>query len=197
MSYVDPVIPLISAPVGLDYAIQTIQVKMGTLDWISHAYGKSTIGTRKQDLVEEYYPEVYHGSAEYKSVEFNDFIKGQCFFIAGDAKMLSQDQGTYGWYTYPLSVVFWFNYDKIDTVRTYRFIELLKQDAVDVLIRGIGGTGIRFEIDNISEQFKTVFREYSYTESDKQYIKHPYGCFRIDGEVTFTESCYQGNIYTP
>jgi len=188
MSYKTPNIPLIPNPIGLDYAIQQIQIKLGGISWLDYSFGKSIRIEHEPDS-KKYFPAVYDGSSEYFSVEFNDNLQAQSFFIAGDGKMIDFEENQYNTWKYDLDLVVWWNYKKIDPIKDFLFIEELKRDVVSVLSRGIPGIDITYEVEGVTEDFYKIFKEYSFTEAQRQYIMHPFGAFRISGTVKFDEQC--------
>ena len=86
----------------------------------------------------------------------------------------------------------WFDLRKIYDTDTNRNTEALKADILRVLA---GRTGWRLDegrvtIARIYERAENIYRGYTLSEIDNQFLMHPYGGMRFEGVLEFAEVCY-------
>ena len=134
-----------------------------------------------------YYPEVFKGnstgvakSQDYKEALFNDAVKVQSFFLLGDDTKIAGVKATV-----QVSLIFMLNVPKIKTGATNRADEKIRNDVIRQCMYERYG----FKVSGISTGIDSVFKEFSGWKK-KEGIKsrdiHPWHCFRIDFEVSYT-----------
>lgn len=199
IGYNDPDVYFLTNPIGIDSEIQKIQIKFrNDLVWLQTAFGRAfrqegTYTSQQGEKVPKkyFYPEVYQKGREPISAMPNDNLKSACFFYTNDhGKPVDYKMLSYNSYTYKTSVVFWMNLKKIDPNKDFRFTEELKQDVLDVLRNCTSVVVLE-----IFENWENVLNNYSqlgnfkqYSDNFKQYLKPPYSGFRIDFNLSFTET---------
>lgn len=196
MSFINPQVPQIVNPVGVDAAVQTLQTSLSAaLPWLSRCYGLATTGLTKQETDTRYnkneykYPEVYVGNSEYLALEPNNYLNAHAFFKAEAAQEAVDYQAFhFNRYRQRVSIVFWINLDKVKTAMGYtyahRFTEELKRQILDVL-----RNHSHFTVQRIHETPQDVFSGYSYNHLDNQTFKHPEAGFKFEGVLLFNEKC--------
>lgn len=194
IGYIDPEAYLLIQPVGIDKAIQNIQTKLqAQLSWLQVAFGRAfrqeSLGyvrdsEGKEVRVRYNYPEVYQKTKEPLNVMPNDNLKSACFFYTKDpGKPVDYNFLQYNAYTYGVSLIFWFNLEKIDNTKDFRFTEVLKLEVLQVL-RGV----TTMKVTEIYENWENILRDFTVGGNTKEYLKPPYSGFRIDFDLSYTET---------
>lgn len=184
---------LIENPAGLDAAIQAIQKDLeNKLAWLTVCYGKATRNSKPGEGNKTiYYPEVFKndGGQDYINVMPDDQFKtSQAFFkLDGGGTANDWQPRQANSYTYPVSLIFWFNLEAIDPAKKHRFTEDLKQDVLKVLANSISASG--YQVKKIYDNVADVWKDYSILNMESRQFRQPYGGFRIEGNLTFTEVC--------
>lgn len=187
-SYINPEIILITDPTGIDYPIQRMQTYLGNLLWLEKIYGRVNI-QRSQEKRENgkgtrevIYPEAWGKNKEPENVMPNDNLNAYAFFIAHDpAEYQNFDAlDTQIFVKQKLSVVFWMQLDKLDNTKQYRYTESLKKQILNVL-RQVSG----FKMTNHYEEYDKVLKEFTITDSFKEYLKPKFYGLRITGDLYY------------
>jgi len=197
-SFKNPLVPVIALPVGIDIPIQSLQVKLGTLGWLEKSFGRSWSATRAtpggRPVV---YPEVWQGMVDGKDRDLlnvmpNDNLKSQSFFKVNDPiDTLFYEQNNHAKKTALVSIIFWFNLREIDKTLDYRFVEILKSTAERAIVNHTfpAASQASIEIVRTWEDVNNVFAGYTFDPIKQQELIHPYGGFKIDTRLTWTENC--------
>lgn len=193
MAYQVPPVPVPPNPVFLDKAIGELQTLLGGISWLSHSFGRSYIKVEMRSGTETRVPMVYKGNAEYLPVEFNDNLQAQSFFEVGVQEIEGDfDAFNLNTYSVDLSVIFWANLRKIDSVKgdSYYFAEELKEDVREVL-RDADTSLLtsRVSIFSIEDNFDDIFANYNFEEVSKQYFSYPYTGFKFNLNLVIWEEC--------
>lgn len=183
--YSNPTVPLISNPINLDKEIQSIQSTLSLLPWLDKSFGRARTG---KDDKGKTFPEVYKGNGDYHNVLINDHLKSQSFMrVRGDVSNRSypvaKDRFSAA-VSVPLDIIFWYDLKKIDPGKNYRFDEELKKDVVD-LLKGMP----QVKILKIYEAYEDVFQGYSMEFMQPNMFRYPFGGFRFECELGYTEGC--------
>jgi hypothetical protein len=184
----------IAAPVNLDRAIQEIQRALKTnLTWLSRAYGRARALPEILNGKAVTYPKVYYGGLldhEYKNVLLNDTVDASSWFqLTGPETPLDYTHANLiQKYQAPLSVIFWFNLEKVKmglTTENYIHTELIKRDIHRILNRYPNITIVRIYDENA----KVIFKEYTTDEPMDQFLMHPKKAIRFDIQLTYDYDC--------
>lgn len=184
----NPNTPLISNPVGLDKAIQEIQVVVATLPWLEKSFGRARIQPRKGidgKIVRE--PMVYQGSKEYYPVLPNDALKSYSFFKAKGVREF-EDVGDYNFTIYEKTIVeltFWVNLEAIDNTKNYYFTDDLIEEVKALLMVQPGA----IIVSVVDEDAREIFKGYTLKEEQRDLLMYPYGAFKIELELRYEMSC--------
>lgn len=191
--------PVIPDAVMLDKVLGLIQQGLvDNLNWLDVAFGRAQRIVRKgasgQRLV---LPNVYcggwegHGENDYLEVSPDSHIGNFSFFVCDEPQVL--DPGPWAsTIRVPFSIVFWFDLRRVYGSLTNRNTEYLKAQILDLLNRraGWGLTEGRMQFNKIYEQAENIYRGYTLNEIDNQFLMHPFGGFRFEGELTFDALCF-------
>lgn len=194
---IDTIAPVIDNPVMLDRVIGEIQNGLvSNINWLDVAFGRSQRLTKKMNGKQIITPNVYcggwrgHGENDYIEVSPDSKIGNFAFFEIEDPQTI--DAGPWAReLTAPFSLIVWFDLTRVYTSQTNRNTELLKAQILRVLNGRTGWhlTDGRITINRIYERAENIYRGYTLSEIDNQFLMHPYGGFRFDGILEYAELC--------
>lgn len=178
------------------------QIQQGLVDglpWLDVAFGRCQRVIKKVAGGRQFYtPDVYcggwngHGENDYIEVSPDSKIGNFAFFVVEDPQEFTAGPWDRSVRT-PFGLVFWFDLRRVYGTDTNRNTEYLKSQALR-LLSGRGGWHLsegRIEINRCYERAENVYRGFSLSEIDNQFLMHPYGGFRFDGYLDYDELCVQ------
>lgn len=165
------------------------------LPWLDNAYGRAERIKRVQAGRIYYTPAAYVGAGrrenDYLGLLPDSGLGNFSFFAIDDPQTISPGPGIRDIRT-SFSLVFWFDLRSIYGDGITRDIESLKMQVIDLL----GGNtswrpdaDTRIIISRIYDRAENIYRGFSLDEVDNQYLIHPYGGFRIEGTLEYSEDC--------
>jgi hypothetical protein len=89
----------------------------------------------------------------------------------------------------PFSIIFWLDYRRIFNSADIRNKEEVKRQILDTLNGAFVLKEGTFKINKIYELAENIYRGFSLDEIDNQFLMHPYGGFRFEGELKVQETC--------
>ena len=191
--------PVISDPVMLDHVIGEIQKGLvANISWLNVAFGRSQRLTKQMNGKTIITPNVYcggwngHGENDYIEVSPDSRIGNFSFFEIEDPQTI--EIATFARsITSPFSLIVWFDLRRVYNSATNRNTEYLKAQILRVLNGNSGWhlTSGRITINRIYERVENIYRGYSLSEIDNQFLMHPYAGFRFDGILKFDELCFK------
>lgn len=191
--------PVIKNPVMLDRVMAEIQSGLvDNLTWLDVAFGRAQ---RLQKMVNGnriITPNVYcggwngHGDNDYIEVSPDAKIGNFSFFEIDDPQTI--DVGPWArQIKAPFGLIFWFDLIRIYGEPDNRNIEYIKGQILRVL-NGRAGWHLpngRIVLNKIYEKAENIYRGYSLSEIDNQYLMHPFAGLRFDGILEFDEICWE------
>jgi len=195
----DSTAPVIENPVMLDRIIGEIQKGLvETLPWLDVAFGRAQRLTKELEGRRIITPNVYcggwkgHGANDYLEVSPDSHIGNFSFFEIEDPQTI--DAGPWAReIKAPFSLIFWFDLTRVYGEATNRNTEWLKAQILRVLNGREGWhlTEGRILINRIFERAENIYRGYTLSEVDNQYLMHPFAGFRFEGVLEFSELCVE------
>lgn len=189
--------PVIQDAVMLDKVMAEIQTGLvENVSWLDVAFGRAQRLTKMIDGKRVVTPNVYcgswngHGPNDYIEVSPDSKIGNFSFFEIDDPQTI--DAGPWAReIKAPFALVVWFDLTRIYGEAANRNIERLKADILHVLNGRTGWhlTGGRVTINRIYERAENIYRGYTLSEIDNQYLMHPYAGLRFEGLLEFDELC--------
>ena len=190
--------PVIRNAVMLDRVIGEIQNGLvENILWLDVAFGRSQRLTKMMNGRRIITPNVYcggwngHGPNDYIEVSPDSKIGNFSFFEIEDPQAI--DAGPWArQIRAPYALIVWFDLTRVYDEPDNRNTEYLKAQILRVL-NGRADWHLqqgRIVINNIYERFENIYRGYSLSEIDNQFLMHPYGGFRFDGILEFDELCF-------
>ena len=191
--------PIINNPVMLDRVIGEIQTGLANgLPWLDAAFGRSQRLTKMVNGKKIVTPNVYcggwngHGPNDYIEVSPDSKIGNFSFFEIEDPQTI--DAGPWARsIKSPFGLIVWFDLTRVYNAPDNRNTELIKAEILRILS---GRTGFtlsqgRITVNRIYERAENIYRGYTLSEIDNQFLMHPFGGFRFDGVLEFDELCVE------
>lgn len=189
--------PIINNPVMLDRVIGEIQTALADrLPWLDAAFGRSQRLSKKINGKTVITPNVYcgnwngHGPNDYIEVSPDSKIGNFAFFEIEDPQTI--DAGPWArQIKAPFGLIVWFDLTRVYNQPDNRNTELIKAEILRIL-SGRTGWALsqgRITINRIYERAENIYRGYTLSEIDNQFLMHPYAGFRFDGVLDFNELC--------
>lgn len=183
--------PVVNNPELLDRIIGNIQNGLvDNLLWLDYAFGRAERLVKMNANQKRYYtPNVYSGNNDYIEVTPDANIGNFCFFWVDDPQNISWERGVDIGIKTVFSIIFWFDYRKIYNDASVRNKEDLKRQILDVLNGGFRLINGSYRINKVYELAENIYRGFSLDEIDNQFLMHPFGGFRFEGELSIEETC--------
>ena len=189
--------PVIPNAVMLDRVIGDIQQGLvDNISWLNAAFGRSQRLTKMMNGKKIVTPNVYcggwngHGENDYIETSPDSKIGNFAFFEIEDPQTI--DAGPWArQIKAPFGLIVWFDLTRVYNTATNRNTEKLKAQILHVLNGRAGWhlTGGRIIINRIYERPENIYRGYTLSEIDNQFLMHPYAGFRFDGILEYDELC--------
>ena len=191
--------PIIQNPVMLDRVIGEIQNGLvSNLSWLDVAFGRAQRLTKMMNGKRIITPNVYcggwngHGENDYIETSPDSKIGNFSFFEIEDPQTI--DAGPWARrINAPFGLIVWFDLTRVYDVPDNRNTEYIKAQILRVLNGRAGWhlTGGRIVLNRIYERAENIYRGYSLSEIDNQFLMHPYYGMRFDGVLEFDELCLE------
>jgi len=189
--------PVIPNAIMLDAHIAEIQNGLiENVTWLDAAFGRCQRLSKMMNGKRIITPNVYcggwngHGPNDYIEVSPDSKIGNFSFFEIDDPQTINAGPWARE-ITAPFGLIVWFDLTRIYNVADNRNTEKLKADILRVL-NGRAGWHLsegRITINRIYERAENIYKGYSLSEIDNQFLMHPFGGFRFDGALEFEEYC--------
>lgn len=189
--------PIIQNPVMLDRIIGEIQTGLvDNIPWLDVAFGRCQRLTKNINGNRIIAPNVFcggwngHGENDYIEVSPDSKIGNFSFFEIEDPQTIDANP----WIRQivaPFALIFWFDLRRVYHSAYNRNTEYLKAQILRVL-HGRGGWHLssgRIALNRIYERAENIYRGYTLSEIDNQFLMHPFAGFRFEGVLDFDELC--------
>ena len=185
------------APVMLDKIIGEIQTGLvENLSWLDAAFGRCQRITKMVQGKRIVVPNVYSGGKfgpnDYLEVSPDSKIGNFSFFEIEDPQTI--DAGPWDRnIRAPFALIVWFDLTRVYDAPDNRNTEYLKAQILRVLNGRAGWhlTHGRIVLNRIYERAENIYRGYTLSEIDNQYLMHPFAGFRFEGLLEFEELCFE------
>ena len=191
--------PVIPNAVMLDRVLGEIQNGLvENIGWLDAAFGKAQRLTKMMNGKNIITPNVYcggwqgHGPNDYIEVSPDSKIGNFSFFEVEDPQTI--DAGPWAReVSAPFALIVWFDLTRVYGVADNRNTERLKAEILHVLNGRAGWhlTEGRIAINRIYERAENIYRGYTLSEIDNQFLMHPFSGFRFEGVLEFNELCFE------
>lgn len=195
MSYKNPIEHVITDPVLLDKEIKNIQTVLGTLSWLEKSFGRAFKGTRLKNRRKVNYPAIFQEwKKDYYDGFPNDNIKSYSFIFPDPSEITEHNIKGIHQIERDISIILFFDLEKIDNTFEYRFTEKLKEDVIIKLATLKPG---KLEINNITDDVEEVFNDFSVDEIKPEFLQDKYGALKFDCTIFYKNENCDLNTYTP
>ena len=191
--------PVIPNPVMLDEVIAQIQTGLvDGLPWLDAAFGRAQRLTKEISGKRIIVPNVFcggwrgHGPNDYIEVSPDAKIGNFSFFEIDDPQTI--DAGPWAREVRaPFGLIVWFDLTRVYDTASNRNTERIKADILRLLS---GRTGWhlrqgRVAVNRIYERAENIYRGYTLSEIDNQFLMHPFAGFRFEGTLEYEELCVE------
>ena len=193
--------PVIPNAVMLDAVIGEIQQGLvNNLTWLDAAFGRAQRLIKNIEGKRIVTPNVYcggwngHGPNDYIEVSPDAKIGNFSYFEVDDPQTI--DPGPWArQIKAPFSLIVWFDLTRVYGSRTNRNTEKIKSDILHILNGRADWhlTNGRIVINKIYERAENIYKGYTLSEIDNQFLMHPFAGLRFEGLLEFDELCYQSS----
>lgn len=183
----------------LDRVIGEIQKALASgLPWLDAAFGRCQRLTKEMNGKRIVTPNVYcggwngHGENDYIEVSPDSKIGNFSFFEIEDPQTI--DAGPWARdIKAPFSLIVWFDLTRVYNEASNRNTEYIKAQILRLLGGRSGWTlsNGRVTVSRIYERAENIYRGYSLSEIDNQFLMHPFAGFRFEGVLQFAELCWE------
>lgn len=174
----------------LDKAFLDLNAKMLTsIGWLDNAFGmanKINTTTKEARPKTISFPAVYKGNGNrqnnYINLLPNSGYGNFSYFQVTDYTIDKIPHQT------PIvkakfGLIFWFNASKAYSNEA-RNIEKMKEDVINFFSRS-RVVYLSMDINSVTQDNADIYKEYGTKDIEQQYLMHPYGGFRFEGELTY------------
>ena len=193
--------PTIPNPVMLDSVIAEIQTGLTEqLSWLDAAFGRAQKLVKMMNGKRIVTPNVFcggwngHGPNDYIEVSPDSKIGNFTFFEIEDPQTITPGPWAREIKS-PFGLIVWVDLTRVYNTADNRNTEKLKADILHVL-NGRTDWHLshgRIVINRIYEKVENIYRGYTLSEIDNQFLMHPFWGARFDGLLEYDELCYQSD----
>lgn len=179
----------------LDNILKEISSQLESkLPWLDVSFGKAERISKKIGSNLCHIPAIYRGREgfiknEYLSLFPDSKIGNFSFFWFPDPQRINWEDRSQSIINAPFSLIFWFDLRKVFETEINRNKEGLKAQILNVLSRELFLSEGHIQIDKSYELAENIYRDFTISEVDNQFLMHPYAGFRFDGTLTYTQPC--------
>lgn len=164
------------------------------LPWLDVAFGKAERISLEVNGKVKHIPAVYKrqgdfGKNEYLGLLPDSRIGNFSFFWFPDPQRVGWESRAESSIEAPFSLIFWFDLRKVFESETTRNKEGLKHQIIRVLSRDLFLSKGKIQISKVYELAENIYKEFTVSEIDNQFLMHPYTGFRFDGTLYYTQPC--------
>lgn len=188
--------PIIINPEMADAIVAEVQRGLKeNIPWLDVAFGRAERIVKQIEGRTLYLPAIYTGDGlnpnEYIELSPDSQIGNFSFFWMLDPQRLSWMPKIPGVVKAPFALIFWFDLRRVYKVKDNRNIMSLEAEVLRVLNGKFKITSGSLSINRIYHLAENIYREFTLTEIDNQFLMHPYAGFRFEGELVYEEPCYE------
>lgn len=190
MSILNPSPATITTPVLLDLSLSVIQsVLEAKISWLTTAYGKAEKRERLKAEQRVIYPAIFAGGTDYLTMFPDSHLGNFSYFEIPDGQEIEWNFRRPHSFESDFGLIFWYDFRVVAPLDpTGVTNENVKAEVLGVL----GGNtfpGVRVQVNKIFDRSENIYRGYTLSEIDNQFLMRPYGGFRLEGRLSYSASC--------
>lgn len=183
--------PTLTDPKMIDLALQELNTVFTTeLTWLNHAFGKCERRVETEYQKKVIFPAVYTGENEYKKLFPDEHIGNFSFFTVQDGTEGTNKGRLNADVKATFSLIVWFDFEKVfpsplnsDQYTTRNVITLFTEIFRTKTFQLFKiGSKLKFY-----EEGQNIYKGFTDKEVERQYLKRPFGGFRIEGDIYYHE----------
>lgn len=195
MSQTNPIAHVVPNPVLLDKEIAAIQAQMATLSWLEVSFGRAFKQFKIVNGTKVSFPAIFQElGKDYYNAFPNDNIISHSFVFVDPEQITEWNTKRLHDIEHDISIIVFFDLERIDNTLTYRFTEKLKEDVIFVLSNLRPNT---LRVNNITDDVEEAFNDFSISEIKAEFLKLRYGAFKFDCTIFYANNNCALNTYTP
>lgn len=190
--------PIIPDAVMLDRVLGIIQRGLvENIPWLDAAFGRAQRLEKMMNGKKIVTPNVFcggwrgHGENDYIEVSPDSKIGNFSFFEVDDPRTITAGPWARE-IRAPFGLVFWLDLTRVYDEASNRNVEYLMAQVLR-LLNGRDGWRLpsgHIELNRIYERAENIYRGYTLSEIDNQFLMHPFTGFRFEGVLYFDELCF-------
>lgn len=197
--------PILPGAILVDAMIAELQqVLAANLGWLDAAFGRAERLSKMVNGKRIVTPNVYcggwrgHGENDYIETSPDSKIGNFSFFEVNEPETVAWERGQVMDITTPFALIFWFDLRRVYNESSNRNISEIKNEILSLLN---GRTGLRFHtgghivVNQIYERAENIYRGYTLSEIDNQFLMHPFAGLRFEGQITIHQPCDGAGVY--
>lgn len=199
--------PVLPAPILVDAMIAELQrILVANLPWLDAAFGRAQRLSKRVNNKTIVVPNVYcggwngHGENDYIEVSPDAKIGNFAYFEVEDPERVDWQYRQLMDVETPFALIVWFDCRKVLNGATNRDLSHVK-NSILALLNGRTGmllhNGGRLEINRIYERAENIYRGYTLSEIDNQFLMHPFAGFRFEGTIIMPQPCIDTGTAIP
>lgn len=179
----------------LDNILKEISAHLESkLPWLDVSFGKAERIVKKIGGRECFIPAIYKGRDSFIKNEYLGLLPDArlgnfSFFWFPDPQRVEGEGRSQTTINAPFSLIFWFDLRRVFETETNRNKEGIKAQILDVLNRDLFLSQGHVRIEKTYELVENIYKEFTVSEIENQFLMHPYAGFRFDGTLTYTTPC--------
>ena len=191
--------PVLPAPILVDSVIAELQqILVANFGWLDAAFGRSQRLTKMINGKRIITPNVFcggwngHGENDYIEVSPDSKIGNFSFFEVTDPEIVDWNYRQLMDIETPFALIFWFDTRRVFGEASNRDLSHLKNEILSLLNGHTGmllHNGGHLVINKIYERAENIYRGYTLSEIDNQYLMHPFAGFRFEGTIKIMQPC--------
>lgn len=182
-------VPTIKDPALFDCVVVALQkVLADNLNWLDHSFGRAERLIKAIRGHNYYTPNIYISGNEYLDLTPDSGLGNYSFFVFEDPESYDWGDRIQGRWKTKFSIVFWFDLRTVSNDASYRNINQIKADIINILRNSVIDEGW-ITINQVYEKAENIFDGYTLEEVDNQFLMHPYAGLRFEGEMTINQPC--------
>jgi len=190
----NPIPATLVSPELLDHAFGEVNSHLfGQLAWLNTAYGKAERLAKQEERRAISYPAVYaenESGEEYINLFPDSHLGNFSFWFVDDGWQVSKyDPYREHEFDITASVIFWYDLRQVFPADWEKRTGQNVLKAVFRAFRTLSTPSLSLEITRVWERTGNVYSGFSANEIPNQFRMRPYGCFRFECRIKYTELC--------
>ncbi len=156
------------------------------IDFLDYAYGKAErVVAMNGEGTTIHIPAIYKKGKDYESLLPDDKRGNYCFFVVEDNQNFDYAKGRLGRLHGTCALIVWLDQRTMSNA-------WCKEYAKSAFLAVLSNLNIQdghLQVTSVAERAETIFRDFSLTEIDNQYLTYPFCGFRFNCDYSIKQNC--------